>query len=76
MDGTALKRTAVKSVRARARDSAAGLSIGVHAAHFDQAAQTTVTALVKDPAVARQWLQELGYLSRSGQVTRRYGGGR
>lgn len=76
MDGTALKRTTVKSIPARTRDSAAGFSVGVHGAHIDQAAQTMVTALVKDPAVARQWLQDLGYLSRSGQVTRRYGGGR
>jgi hypothetical protein len=30
--------------------------------------------LTSDPAAARQWLQDLGYLTAAGNVTRRYGG--
>jgi hypothetical protein len=30
--------------------------------------------LTCDPAAVRQWLQDLGYLTAAGNVTRRYGG--
>lgn len=62
--------------RAQTRDAA--YSMGRVVRLTDPELKPSVDALVEeltsDPQKARAWLQELGYLTPRGNVTRRYGG--
>lgn len=70
-------------VRARTRDSACsvppvstqpGRIVRLSDPEMRGAVQAVVDDLTSDPVKAQAWLQELGYLTASGNVTRRYGG--
>lgn len=62
----------------RARTLDAAYSMGRIVRLSDPEMKPSVEALVEeltsDPQKAKAWLQELGYLTPNGNVTRRYGG--
>lgn len=62
----------------RARTLDAAYSMGRIVRLSDPEMKPSVDALVEeltsDPQKAKAWLQELGYLTPNGNVTRRYGG--
>ena len=72
-DSTVAKRTRTKpAARVVVRSSQSGHIVRLSDPEMKPGMDALVLDVTSSPAKARKWLQELGYLTPKGNVTRRY----